>query len=169
MSFTIVKASPEHLPALPAIELAAAALFPAEDITEEMRTMTCCPDLVADAQRNGRLFVALVDDAPVGSALTLRVGEVLHLEELGVHPDQGRKGIGRALVAKVIDHAREEGYEAVTLTTFRRLAWNAPFYESVGFRPLADAELTPYLRSRLDEERDEGFDLKKRVAMRYEF
>ena len=34
---------------------------------------------------------------------------------------------------------------AVTLTTFRDVPWNAPYYERLGFRTLAADEITPGL------------------------
>lgn len=165
MSYTIVTALPEHLDALPAIESAAVALFPEEDLTDEMRRMTCCPKLVAEAQAAGRLFVALVEDRSVGFALTIPCGAMLHLEELDVHPDYGRRGIGRALVEHVLAYARDTGCAGVTLNTFRHIPWNAPFYERVGFRILREEELLPHLQTRIDAEREEGFDMSKRVAM----
>ena len=68
----------------------------------------------------------------------------------------------------VCDWARERGFASVTLTTFRHLAWNAPFYARSGFAVLGDQELTPALRQRLQAEADMGLDPTKRIAMRFE-
>ena len=43
----------------------------------------------------------------------------MHLEELDVHPDHGRRGLGSSLVMAVRDWAAATGHEAITLTTFR--------------------------------------------------
>lgn len=165
--YEILPARLAHAPLLPALERAAAALFPAEDLTPEDRhEVTPVADLEA-ASREGRLWVA-VDErgSPVGFALGDTLDGVAHLAELDVHPDHGRQGLGRALVARVVAWARSRGYEAVTLTTFRHLPFNAPFYESAGFRILEEGEITQGLAEVLEEEEAQG--LSKRVAMRLE-
>ena len=59
--------------------------------------------------------------------------------------------------------ARERGFASITLTTFRHLAWNAPFYARNGFVCLGDEELTPGLRQRLRTETGLGFDPKNEL------
>jgi hypothetical protein len=44
--------------------------------------------------------------------------------------------------------------------------WNAPYYERLGFRRLADADLTPGLREIRAEEAAHGLDGWPRLAMR---
>jgi GNAT superfamily N-acetyltransferase len=88
-----------------------------------------------------------------------------HLWQLSVHPASGRRGLGRKLVETVCDWASSNGYPAVTLTTFRDVPWNAPFYSQLGFRVLDD--LSPGLKAIRDHERDLGDDdFGPRVAMR---
>ena len=62
------------------------------------------------------------------------------------------RGLGRRLVALAADHTRALGLASVTLNTFRDVAWNAPFYEKLGFRVLLEAELTPRLADILRHE-----------------
>ena len=45
------------------------------------------------------------------------------------------------------------GQRALTLTTYRHLPFNRPFYERHGFQLLTAAELTPGLAHHLDEQR----------------
>ena len=52
--------------------------------------------------------------------------------------------------------ARDNGYRAITLTTYADVAWNAPFYSARGFVELT--ELTPELVEIRDWERDVGLD-----------
>jgi hypothetical protein len=56
----------------------------------------------------------------------------------------------------------------VTLTTFRDIPWNAPFYARLGFHELTDCELTPALQARVVEEAAHGLPTEMRVVMRYE-
>jgi GNAT superfamily N-acetyltransferase len=118
------------------------------------------------AQAAGLLWVALSSQGhPVGFALVEREGLQLHLEELDVHPQHGRRGIGRALVDAVCAAARDRGYTEITLTTCRDIPWNGPFYAKLGFKILGAAELTPTLRERVEEEAGRGLDAALRVVM----
>lgn len=81
-----------------------------------------------------RVFDAVDGATLVGFAKVIVAGEYLHLEQLSVSPDHGRRGIGGRLVDSVLSVAWSEGFEAVTLRTFADVPWNAPFYERHGFR-----------------------------------
>ena len=48
-------------------------------------------------------------------------------------------------MGRVVAWARTRRLPAVTLTTFRHLPWNAPFYQRLGFRILSSHERTPGL------------------------
>jgi len=104
-------------------------------------------------------------DPPVGFACVEIVDDLAHVWQLSVHPTAARQGRGRALVHAVCDWARQHGYPAVTLTTFRDVPWNGPFYGRLGFRELE--ELPPGLRAVRSHERDIGDDdFGPRIAMR---
>jgi hypothetical protein len=70
------------------------------------------------------------------------------------------------LVRAVCDWAATQSLP-VTLTTFRDIPWNAPFYARLGFRELQAEELTPALRARVAEEAAHGLPASLRLAMRY--
>ncbi|MES2643836.1 MAG: GNAT family N-acetyltransferase [Myxococcota bacterium] len=61
----------------------------------------------------------------------------LHVLEFDVRLEWQGRGLGRALLLHVLDWARREGMTFVSLTTFRGVRWNGPFYASVGFREVA--------------------------------
>ena len=148
--YRIVLAEPNHVNALPAIERAAAALFDDSDLPPALRDETIAVEALLAAANQGHLWVAVLStDEPVGFALVSTSGDTVHLEEMDVQPGHARQGIGTALVRTVCDWAREQGFAAVTLTTFRHLAWNVSFYARNGFVCLGDEEQTPALRQRL--------------------
>ncbi|GAA3386723.1 GNAT family N-acetyltransferase [Cryptosporangium minutisporangium] len=104
---------------------------------------------------------------PVGFASVDVVDGAAHLSQLSVDAAYGRQGLGRGLLAAVIGWARRNGLPAVTLTTYRDVAWNGPFYRRYGFVDLDDADLTPGLRDIRDHEIGMGLDeFGPRVAMR---
>lgn len=151
----------DDIPHLAAIERAAETLFPDGLLPQQGQIQSELALQTAEAAN--LLFVAEVDQAVVGFAVTRRLGAYLHLDELSVHPDFGRRGIGRSLVSTVKKRAYERGLPGVTLTTFDHIAWNRPFYESCGFTTLADSDLTSELTQILQQERINGYT--HRVAM----
>ena len=62
--------------------------------------------------------------------------------------------------------ARDRGYAEITLTTYRDIPWNGPFYASLGFKVLSAAELTPGLQERVKAEAGRGLNPERRVVMR---
>lgn len=167
---TIVKAEPEHLSPLPAIERAAAALFPSDLLPEILKNeVTSLADL-ARAQQAGRLWVALIsttdnryEQQPVGFALASTLGSDAFLVEMDVHPDYQQQGLGRALITTVAHWAKDAGYARLTLTTFAELPWNAPFYQRMGFEVLSPENASEALREKLLQEQAAG--LRGRVSM----
>ncbi|HEX5217704.1 MAG TPA: GNAT family N-acetyltransferase [Vicinamibacterales bacterium] len=164
--YSIALARPQDLPQLAAIELAAAQLLAAHAPASVLLETSNLDDL-REAQARGRLWVALAGDEPVGFAhvKVLEPG-VAHLEELDVHPAHGRRGLGSALVRAVCAWASREGFESVTLTTFRDVPFNQPFYAGLGFTDVATADLTPVFREGMQDEARRGLDPARRVVMR---
>jgi ribosomal protein S18 acetylase RimI-like enzyme len=120
-------------------------------------------------QSQGQIRVAVDrEDLPIGFAVTGVIDDLVHLHELSIHPNYGRKGIGRRLIDAVCVFAKEQGSPAVTLSTFREVAWNAPYYERLGFRILEEAELGRGLREIRNIEAQKGLPLDRRVCMRKE-
>jgi len=119
------------------------------------------------AAREDRLIVLATreEGLPVGFAFLEPEPPNLHLEEIDVHPDHARRGLGAALLGAVIEYARSRGYGSISLCTFRHLPWNAPFYARHGFRVLGPGELSADLARRMEEEVASGLDANKRVAM----
>jgi GNAT superfamily N-acetyltransferase len=81
--------------------------------------------------REGRARVAVAADGRiVGFVTPLDVGDRLELEDLFVDPEWMKRGVGRALVADVVETARQRGFsQIVVIANPHALA----FYEKVGF------------------------------------
>ena len=164
--YTIALARPQDLDTLPSIELAALTLFDGHGLDDVPALVTGEAEL-RKAQEMGHLWVALANDVAVGFAqIKVIEASTLHLDELDVHPEHGRRGLGRMLVMAVCDWAEAKGYEAVTLTTFREIPWNMPFYASLGFTVVPPEALTLALASIVHEEGRRGLDPALRVVMR---
>jgi len=120
------------------------------------------------AEGAAHVWVAEDGGAVVGFIAVDVVDRCAHVEELSVHPDHEGRGHGSALLDEVARWAADEGLAGVTLTTYRDVQWNRPFYERRGFRVLADDELTPGLRQVVAHEATIGLDPDLRVVMRRE-
>ena len=165
--YRIASARSRDLHLIGDIELAAAKLLRGHAPDTVLNEITG-EKVLRDAQRQGRLWVALAGDAPVGFArVEVLEPNAVHLEEIDVLPEHGRRGLGRRLVAQVCGWTEERGYPAVTLTTFRDIPWNMPFYARLGFEEIPTAALSPVLRSVLEDEACRGLDPLRRVAMRW--
>ncbi|MFF4604931.1 GNAT family N-acetyltransferase [Streptomyces sp. NPDC001339] len=165
-----------ELRALQAIERAAGELFRelgmAAIADDEPPSMA---ELRAFRQA-GRALAAYEDGRPVAYLLWEPVDGCTHIEQVSVHPDHARRGLGRALIDRAMgvpplpsrQGGKDGGPAALTLTTFAEVPWNAPYYTRLGFRTLTDAELGPGLRAIRAHEADLGLDRWPRVAMRRE-
>ena len=166
--YQIDRPRPQELADLPGIEVAAAAMFPPEDLAPELRETGLPLSFFEHVASQDRLWVVRTVDptAPVGFAAVIVLDGSAHLHEMDVLPAHGRRGLGRALVLHVAQWARASGFACLTLTTFRHLPWNAPFYASVGFAEIVDRDLGPQLRAAMAKEAEHGLDPGRRVAMR---
>lgn len=164
--YTLAAARPRDISWLAAIELAAARLL-AGHAPESVLRETTSLDVLRRARREGRLWVVLAGDAPVGFAhVEVIESGAVHLEEIDVSPEHGRRGLGTRLVGHVCEWAAAAGYEAVTVSTFRDVPWNMPFYARLGFEVVPASERSPALRAIVDDECRRGLEPSRRVVMR---
>jgi len=101
----------------------------------------------------------------VAFALAERLVGSLHLQELSVLPSHARRGLGTALVECVAETAATQGCSRLTLSTFSDVPWNGPFYERLGFRAVAVADLAPELQAVRRGEAELGLRIEERVIM----
>ncbi len=155
-----------ELPRLQTIEQAASRLFVGTDFADLVDGPPIPLAALHDYQAAGQIWVAVdAADQPVGFAIVRLHSDAVHLHELDVHPDHGRRGVGQRLIQTVGDWAGSRGFMALTLSTFRDIPWNAPLYARLGFVPLADAELSPELREIRQHEAVAGLPIERRVCM----
>ncbi|HAT7686267.1 GNAT family N-acetyltransferase [Enterobacter cloacae] len=165
LNITVRPTRPGDVTALPAIERAAGERF--RDYPE--LAWLAEGDVISaeqhlDYAERGLSWLALANELPVGFILAETHVSSLFIVELSVHLDWQGKGIGRRLIACVADQVRKRGLASLTLTTFRDVPWNAPFYARLGFEMITT--LTPELREKREEETAHGLAYDARCAMR---
>jgi GNAT superfamily N-acetyltransferase len=160
---------PDEASLLPAIERSAGRSF------AQVPGLEWIADDEILSQAQHRRFVALGGSwlaadggRAVGFACASPAGGDLHLWQVAVRAEAQRRGIGRQLVVAVVEHGRSLGAARVTLTTFRQVRWNEPFYRSLGFRTLAPQELDERLTGVLAAEAATGIPAERRCAMALE-
>ena len=114
----------------------------------------------------GLSWLAQADEHPVGFLVAETLDSSLFIAELSLHQEWQGKGIDRRLICYVAEQACEKGYTSLTLTTFRNVPWNAPWYAQMGFEILPEAALTAALRQKRQEESAHGLAYESRCAMR---
>jgi GNAT superfamily N-acetyltransferase len=152
-------ARPDELPLLPPIERASGEPFRdfgmpgiADDDPMPLSTL-----------EHLHVWVA-ADPHPVAWVAVEVVDGAAHVEQLSVHPDHARRGIGAALLDQVERWAATRGLTALTLTTFRDIPWNGPYYRRLGFHEVTDP--SPGLTAIIAAEAARGLAPETRVCLR---
>lgn len=110
----------------------------------------------------GLLVHADEHDRPIAFVMFRPLAGSLYIEQIDVLPEHAGRRIGAALLDAVA--ARTD--DALLLSTFRDVAWNAPYYRRLGFVDLPDAALDEHLRAIRREHVARGLDETRRVFMR---
>jgi hypothetical protein len=93
---------------------------------------------------DGRSWVAVEGDVPVGYVLVDLVGGNAHIEQMSVDP----------------------AHQGTGLTTYAEVPWNGPLYARWGFEELSDDLVGPELRAVRAAEQSHGLDVAERICMR---
>lgn len=115
----------------------------------------------------GVTFVAVKPPGTIaGFAMFEPMDGDVHLVEVDVDPDHQQKGLARRLIAIGQEWSLSKGFDGMTLTTYRDVPWNAPFYRRLGFVDLEPDARRPGLLDTVRKEAAWGFALRPRITMR---
>ncbi len=171
-AFDVRPATADDIPALQAVAVAANRRFRDHDdprISERADDPPYGTDALTRAIGDDRVWVAVDDRSDAdGDVIGFSVGWAFdgeaHLDEVAVHPEHGRRGVGRALIDAVIEWALDRGLPSITLTTYRDVPWNRPYYERLGFTVVEP--LSEPLQRLIDHQAQWGLIPELRVVMR---
>lgn len=116
-------------------------------------------------QTDGLVLVAEDAGSLVGFSACQACTDALHLWELAVRHDAQGRGLGKALVEATFALARTRDLPGVTLSTFRDIPWNGPFYARMGFRETPTSELNERLSIIRLREELLGLAVERRLFM----
>jgi putative acetyltransferase len=91
------------------------------------------PDQIRDRINEGPIWVALRNNAVVGTLSAIPMGEALYLRGMAVDPTARGGGIGRELLECAEGHALRNGFERLYLNTTPFLESAIRLYEKYGF------------------------------------
>lgn len=89
----------------------------------------------------------------------------LHIDQVTVHPDAARRGLGALMIESVSADPRSKERGLLTLTTFVDVPWNAPYYRRIGFRDVPENEWPEGVAEKYREEASPRFADWPRVVM----
>ena len=169
MGAVVRPATAGDVPLLAAIELAAGARFREVGMGSIADDEPLPEGELRAAAADGRLWVADLDGVVVGYVLAVLLADgAPHLEQVSVRPEAGGRGVGEALVRTVEAWARTTARpEVLTLSTFRDVPWNGPWYERLGYEVVPDDELDDALRAVQAHEAELGLDVTARAILRH--
>ena len=157
----------EDVPHLPDLERRAGALFDDVGMADVADGEPTSAAEYAAMQENGLLWVACDEaDRLAGFVAAKILDGCVYIHEVSVDPDFAGQKIGGRLIKTLCDWAKQRGYPQVTLSTFRDVPWNAPYYARMGFEIVGMDTLGPDHEAVRADEIDGGLDVSKRVFMR---
>lgn len=159
----------EELPLLRDIERASGEIFRDIGMAEIAEDEPLSLAELAHYQEAGRAWAIADGGAADGKLVAFLLAEPvdgnLHVAQVSVHPAAAGRRLGQALIEHLARLAAEQGAAGLTLTTYRDVPWNAPYYRRLGFIEIPEQRLRPGLRAIRELERNAGLDRWPRVAM----
>ncbi|WP_139980814.1 GNAT family N-acetyltransferase [Nocardioides litoris] len=139
-------ARPSDLRRVAAVEDAGGAMFAEHFGDRVVPALLARAPSGAERDSVGHLLVATEDRRLVGFAHVVPHALHAHLDQVSVLPAYTRRGTGTALVRAAMEEARLSGYDVMSLTTFRDVPWNGPFYLGLGFVEVPEERWEPFQR-----------------------
>lgn len=154
-----------------------AALLAAIEFAAQQRFKPYMPAIASGGVTAEDIFTTLIEvgrclvgadgaDAPVAFLIWEILDGNAYIRELAVLPEHAGQRLGARLIAAVAAEARRRGLPMLTLTTFRDIPWNAPYYARLGFTEIPEAEYGRDLIAMIEMQRRHGLDISKRLAMK---
>jgi GNAT superfamily N-acetyltransferase len=156
----------DDLDKLAAVERSAASIFRSVGLAWLADGDTMDGAALTQLCEDGTLWVAVDDgDRPVGFLAAHELDGCFYIAEVSVGQSHQRQGVGARLIDAAVLHARRAGFGAISLTTYRDLSWNGPFYARLGFMEIDSAEAGPGHWKKLQAETEAGHDPTRRCIM----
>ncbi|UTW55276.1 GNAT family N-acetyltransferase [Kordiimonas sp. SCSIO 12610] len=111
------------------------------------------------------IFVAVNDHTLAGFIHLGMVDNHGHIFEVSVDYELQGKGVGKLLMNSAEEWAKHHNFNAISLTTFKHVAFNGPWYQSLGYIETDPDDKLPELKAIIDSERTSDLNKSERIAM----
>ena len=165
MAYRIERGRASQAAQLQQIELAAGARFRdvgMADIADHDPTSTA---VFEDRAAAGQLLVAHDDAGAIAGFLIWSAKDgMAYIEEVAVHTVNAGHRVGVQLIDRLAQDARGR-FPAITLSTFRDVPWNGPYYAKLGFEEFPYDQAGPDHAQSWQDQADNGLDMSRRLFM----
>jgi len=139
---------PEQLQKLALISYGQFQNILTEENWDKLRAHITNENLFPGLLKTSKCFICEHDNEIVGMAFLVPNGnptEIFqddwsYIRMVGVHPNFGRKGIGKTLTQMCIDFAKSSDEKVIALHTFEYMNAARHIYESLGFKQIKELE-----------------------------
>ena len=116
---------------------------------------------------DGRLIVAEVAGAVIGFVGWRREDDhgVAGISQISVLPEHGGSGVGSALMSAAHEAIAQRGFQRIVLATQADIAWNAPWYERLGYSVVPRDRWSPWMTDIAARQEIDGISWSRRVWM----
>jgi GNAT superfamily N-acetyltransferase len=165
--FIIRRAQSWEIPLLEYVERSAAEIFRTANLGFLADGDTVDPAALAAMAHANHLWIAANRfDQPIGFVGGEYLNGNFHIVEISVAKEFQGKGVGKALMTAMVQQVSREGYKSVTLTTYKKLPWNAPWYSKMGFFEVNAQDMGREYLDILASEAQHGLDVRSRCVMK---
>jgi GNAT superfamily N-acetyltransferase len=162
---TIRPATELDLQRLVDVEVAAGQLFHAVGKSKVAENVPNIADL-REAVAAERVWVTSIRGEVAGYITAELIDGNAHVAQVSVVPTYAGRRIGKAMIEFIEAWGQTAGCPATSLTTFRDVPWNAPYYLRLGYQVLDDNRIGPELaRTMAHEASLPGIEATLRCAM----
>lgn len=102
---------------------------------------------ISQAAESGHVFVAKIQGKLIGLVSYRKIDEIFEIGLIAVHPDYRGYGIGKALIAKVEQLARDRSIHEVRIPTQKENRPAMGFYKSLGYHIIQEKYIYHYWQS----------------------
>ncbi len=158
-------ASADDVPKVAPLEKAAAELFRTIGMDAVADDPPIADTILLQAVEDNRLWVAVEYGVLKAYLLGDFLPQSLHIEQVTVHPDAARRGLGALMIESVSADPRSKQRGLLTLTSFANVPWNGPYYERIGFVDIPESEWPEGVAEKVAADSKHGLDVWPRLVM----
>jgi ribosomal protein S18 acetylase RimI-like enzyme len=125
-------------------------------------------EVIAEYIHQSIQFAARLDGKIVGALLLLETRpRTMEIMNISVYEDYQNKGIGKQLIHKAIDHAKESKIKTLEIGTGNPGVGQMMLYQKCGFR-IVGVELDYFMKNHAERIYENGIECRDMIRMRME-